>query len=754
MVMQSSSSNSSSSSEDTDTTGDGLEKFENKRMKKFLPMNLKVEDIMTSAFKDRAHVGSSMADVEPMNVDTSVTFKDVGGLDKILFSLKEMVILPLIYPEFFKSFKVNAPKGVLFYGPPGTGKTLVARALANEYSRGKSKIAFFMRKGADCLSKWVGESEKQLRILFDQAYQMRPSIIFFDEIDGLAPVRSSKQEQFHNSIVTTLLALMDGLDDRGEVIVIGSTNRIDSIDLAFRRPGRFDRELWFPLPSYEGRRDILKIYTSDWTPKLSDDVLHYLASNTIGYSGADLKYLCSEAALNALHGTYPQIFSTGDKLLIDTKEIQVSPKDFLTAMKTIVPSCDRSITPFAKMLPPFLKPLIGRQLQELSRQVTEKIFPKEKIKGLLSKFSRGPGATNEFEEVFDCDLPDINSRHSALVSLKSNSLLVCGRAGQGHTKYICPALLHLFDNLPVHVINLPALYGNEFKTPEESLVHIIKECKLHTPSILYLPNINHWWKEVSRSVLSILVSMVDELYHTVPVFVLGSCDVIDYDDHDPVPDVILNLFNHKREISTPTEEDREAFFQDLIFSIFDQPRIIKPSDRRRAKTSVPLLTAPPVELRKLSSLELEKLKVMEEKTLRELRLFLRDVINKLSRDRKFAIFSKPVDEDEVPDYYNIIHRPMDLSTMMSKIDLHKYHTVGHFLQDIDLIVSNALEYNPETDEADRSIRHRACALKDTAYWIIDSRLDEDFDKLCKDIYISKINRGSSAVLICCCNQFT
>ena len=135
--------------------------------------------------------------------------------------------------------------GVLFYGPPGTGKTLMARALASECSQDGRKVAFFMRKGADCLSKWIGESERQLRLLFDQAYTMRPSIIFFDEIDGLAPVRSSRNDQIHSSIVSTLLALMDGLDNRGEIIVIGATNRIENIDPALRRPGRFDRELRF-----------------------------------------------------------------------------------------------------------------------------------------------------------------------------------------------------------------------------------------------------------------------------------------------------------------------------------------------------------------------------------------------------------------------------------------------------------------------------------------------------------------------------
>ncbi|ORX89771.1 AAA-domain-containing protein, partial [Basidiobolus meristosporus CBS 931.73] len=186
-----------------------------------------------------------------------VGFDSIGGLDSHIQSLKEMVLLPLLYPEIYTQFSITPPRGVLFYGPPGTGKTLVARALANSCSTDSQKIAFFMRKGADCLSKWVGEAERQLRLLFEEAKAWQPSIIFFDEIDGLAPVRSSKQEQVHSSIVSTLLALMDGLDNRGQVVVIGATNRIDAIDPALRRPGRFDREFYFSLPSYVARRTII-----------------------------------------------------------------------------------------------------------------------------------------------------------------------------------------------------------------------------------------------------------------------------------------------------------------------------------------------------------------------------------------------------------------------------------------------------------------------------------------------------------------
>jgi SpoVK/Ycf46/Vps4 family AAA+-type ATPase len=223
-----------------------------------------------------------------------------------------MTLLPLLYPEVFQRFNLTPPRGVLFHGPPGTGKTLLARALAascraNGKGICKSPIplqivislpaltpfpAFFMRKGADCLSKWVGEAERQLRLLFEEARNCQPSIIFFDEIDGLAPVRSSKQDQIHASIVSTLLALMDGMDGRGQVIVIGATNRPDAIDPALRRPGRFDREFYFPLPSLEARQKILGIMTKSWegwSGEEGKEGVTGLAKLTKGYGGADLR---------------------------------------------------------------------------------------------------------------------------------------------------------------------------------------------------------------------------------------------------------------------------------------------------------------------------------------------------------------------------------------------------------------------------------------------------------------------------------
>jgi ATPase family AAA domain-containing protein 2 len=282
-----------------------------------------------------------------------------------IHALKEMTVLPLLYPEVFQRFDVTPPRGVLFHGPPGTGKTLLARALAASCRTGGRQISFFMRKGADCLSKWVGEAERQLRLLFEEARTSQPSIIFFDEIDGLAPVRSSKQDQIHASIVSTLLALMDGMDGRGQVVVIGATNRPDAVDPALRRPGRFDREFYFALPGLDARERILSIMTKKWQGWGAGDEdneaevkerIKGLAKLTKGYGGADLRVhnyfylffimfisfslykqaLCTEAALNAIQRRYPQVYKTDERLLLKPETIGVGLRDFMISIKSKV----------------------------------------------------------------------------------------------------------------------------------------------------------------------------------------------------------------------------------------------------------------------------------------------------------------------------------------------------------------------------------------------------------------------------------
>jgi SpoVK/Ycf46/Vps4 family AAA+-type ATPase len=395
--------------------------------------------------KDR----KALADADPLGVDPNVNFDGVGGLDNHINQLKEMVMLPLLYPELFLNFHVTPPRGVLFHGPPGTGKTLLARALASSVSTNGRKVTFYMRKGADALSKWVGEAEKQLRLLFEEARKNQPSIIFFDEIDGLAPVRSSKQEQIHASIVATLLALMDGMDGRGQVIVIGATNRPDSVDPALRRPGRFDREFYFPLPDQDGRRKIIDIHTKGWEPALADPFKNQLAEITRGYGGADLRALCTEAALNAIQGTFPQIYSSEQKLIVDPTAIKVLAKDFMISVNKIVPSSERSAASGAVPLKKDIEPLLRAPLAAIGQRLEEIIPKKRKITALEEALYDDRDDEYGFEK-------ETMQREFESSRIFRPRLLIQGREGMGQ-QYLGAALLSKFEGLHVQNFDLPTL---------------------------------------------------------------------------------------------------------------------------------------------------------------------------------------------------------------------------------------------------------------------------------------------------------
>ncbi|PKA50184.1 ATPase family AAA domain-containing protein [Apostasia shenzhenica] len=284
----------------------------------------------------------------PSNEKLYQGWESVAGLEHVIECMKEVVILPLLYPEFFKDMGLTPPRGVLLHGYPGTGKTHVVRALIGACSRADKQIAYFARKGADCLGKYVGDAERQLRLLFQVAERSQPSIIFFDEIDGLAPRRSKQQDQTHSSVVSTLLTLLDGLKSRGSVIVIGATNRPDAVDPALRRPGRFDREIYFPLPSEKGRSAILSLHTRSWPKPLSGPLLSWVANQTVGFAGADLQALCTQAAMHALKRNYAlqQLLSSAEKGVIQGKlpslpSFQVEERDWLAALALAPPPCSR-----------------------------------------------------------------------------------------------------------------------------------------------------------------------------------------------------------------------------------------------------------------------------------------------------------------------------------------------------------------------------------------------------------------------------
>lgn len=267
-----------------------------------------------------------------------VSYDDIGGLGDAVKKIREMVELPLRHPELFKRLGVEAPKGVLLHGPPGTGKTMLAKAVAGETSSNFISIG-----GPEIVSKFYGESEGKLREIFKDAEENAPSIIFIDEIDSIAPKRDEVNGEEERRIVAQLLSLMDGLNSRGKVVVIGATNRPNSIDEALRRPGRFDREIEIGIPDRDGRLEILEIHTRGMP--LADDVdLKWLADKTHGYAGADLSALTKEAAMAALRRVLPDVDLEAEEIPREVlNSISVTKDDFKSALKDMQPSTMREV---------------------------------------------------------------------------------------------------------------------------------------------------------------------------------------------------------------------------------------------------------------------------------------------------------------------------------------------------------------------------------------------------------------------------
>lgn len=773
---------------------------------------------------------NARADITPVEVDRSITWESVGGLEKHIEALKEMVMLPLLYPEFYEKYKINPPSGVLFYGPPGTGKTLLARALANscsevdddlpvatkdgdatstaavdsESERPKRQVTFYMRKGADCLSKWVGEAERQLRLLFEEAKRNQPSIIFFDEIDGLAPVRSAKQDQIHASIVSTLLALMDGMDSRGRVVVIGATNRLDSIDPALRRPGRFDRELGFKLPNVRERQKMLEIHSKKWRPTLTESFIQEIAEHTVGYCGADIKALCAEAALCSLRRTYPQVYGSQDKLLIDLDKVVVSRGDFLKAIKKITPASHRTVSIFAAPLPRPVKILLTASLKLVLTSIARRfpLFPldRQAIDESITENSGG-SLDDESSDDDDADGHDIYAKdnhddcdichgdegellccdscpgafHASCIatveSLSGESsmrnvgendddmwfcpdcavvgpknaearkkrlhlrektkllrgmplhvgfprVLITGTPGMGQ-EYIGAGLLHALEGLTHFSLDYPSLVADpNTHHAEEALIYRMNEAQKCLPCVLYMPHAEMWWENTTESMHVTLKMMLMnmQIKANLPVLFLACTS----SSGGNLPVGLLELFRHNETIvkssilfqlkETPKMYRKEHFEQ--VFIVFATP----PNPMQRKKKAcvfekLPLAPVPKKPNNGLSPEMLQKQKEREEHFLRELRIFLGQVLDYATSQKAYTPFYFPVNPDEVPDYYLIVDNPMDLSTMREKLNDGEYSSFEQFMADIRLIVRNANVFNPRRS-ATRHIAYAAGTMKD------------------------------------------
>jgi len=320
----------------------------------------------------------------PDNIKTDkvpdVTYEDIGGLNEEILRVREMIELPLRYPELFERLGIESPAGVLLQGPPGCGKTLLAKAVANE-----SDVYFLSINGPEIMSKFYGESEKRIRQIFDDAERNAPSIIFIDEIDSIAPKRENVTGEVERRVVAQLLALMDGLKYRNNVIVIGASNRPNAIDPALRRPGRFDREIEIGVPDKKGREDILLIHTRGMP--LENVNLSDYAMRTHGFVGADLAALCREAAMFALRRIKPKIDFAKAKIPFELiQELKVTREDFETALKIIEPSALREIFVDIPSVP---WSMIGG-LEEIKRELIESVELPIKKPELFKKFGIKP----------------------------------------------------------------------------------------------------------------------------------------------------------------------------------------------------------------------------------------------------------------------------------------------------------------------------------------------------------------------------
>ncbi|KJR87155.1 AAA family ATPase [Sporothrix schenckii 1099-18] len=591
------------------------------------PLNLEaITGVAANAGVGKVKNQKALADADPLGVDLNVDFSKVGGLQNHINQLKEMVTLPLLYPELFLRFKVTPPRGVLFHGPPGTGKTLLARALANSVGVGGRKITFYMRKGADALSKWVGEAEKQLRLLFEEARRTQPSIIFFDEIDGLAPVRSSKQEQIHASIVSTLLALMDGMDGRGQVIVIGATNRPDNIDPALRRPGRFDREFYFPLPDLDGRRSIIDIHTKDWG--LQDNFKRMLAENTKGYGGADLRALCTEAALNAIQRTYPQIYSAPDKLIVDPAKINIHATDFMLSMNRMIPSSERSAAPAWAPLPKAVAPLLSDQLDKI-KKLLDDVMPRRK-------------KTTALEEAMYEPFQDADhgfGRENMIQEFERSRtfrprLLLTGTGGMGQG-YLAAAVLHHFEGVHIQSFDLPILLGDG-RPLEQVIVGLFVEVKRHKPAVLYIPNVDSWYHSLPASAYMTFATMLKTIPPNDPILVLGTCEC----ERDEIPESVLRDFfsyssKNRFALEKPSRVNRRTYFFNFLKHATKNPNDFPDPANRKKRVLEELPVAPPPPPKVKTKEELKEELRKDHLLLNLLKVQLQPIMDQIKKYKKF-----------------------------------------------------------------------------------------------------------------------
>ncbi|MFX0063979.1 MAG: CDC48 family AAA ATPase [Candidatus Hermodarchaeota archaeon] len=454
-----------------------------------------------------------------------VYYEDLGGIGLAIQRVREIIELPIRFPELFQHFGCEPPRGVLLYGPPGTGKTLLAKAVATE-----SDAYFISISGPVVISKFYGESEQKIREIFEEAEKNAPSIIFIDEIDSIAPKREEVSGEVEQRVVAQLLALMDGLETRGQVIVIGATNRPNALDPALRRPGRFDREIEINIPNQEGRLEILQVHTKNM-PLDNDVDLEELAKLTQGFVGADLSALVREAAIKQIHKILPGfIHKTEAANEFTFTNLKVTMSDFVEALKDIEPSTVREVV-FEKSRVSW-KDIGG--LEDIKRRLIEEIV-------WLIRHPKLP-------EKVGLELP--------------KGLLLHGPSGTGKT-HLIKALAH---ESQMNFINIKAseVYSKWVGESEKAIREIFRKAKLAEPCLVFFDEINtlaptrgSQSSEISGKVISALLTELDSLEPSRKVVVAAATNRLE--DVDPAL-LRAGRFDLLLKVDYPDEDARKKIF--------------------------------------------------------------------------------------------------------------------------------------------------------------------------------------------------
>ncbi|MFL5697192.1 MAG: CDC48 family AAA ATPase [Ktedonobacteraceae bacterium] len=456
-----------------------------------------------------------------------VSYEDIGGLGKELQRIREMIELPLKYPAVFDRLGVEPPKGVLLYGPPGTGKTLIARVVAAE-----TNAAFFIINGPEIINKFYGESESRLRSVFQEAQRRAPSIIFIDELDALAPKRTEIGGEVERRIVGQLLALMDGMASRGQVVLIGATNQPNALDPALRRPGRFDREIALRVPDVRGRMEILRIHSKD--AALGNDIdFARLAQLTPGFVGADLEALCREAAMIALRRVLPHIDYQRAYIPYETLvNLNITMADFQAALREVEPSTTREV------------------YVEFSETTWNDIGGLEKTKAMLTEGVEWP---LRFPEIY------ANAKVEA-----PRGVLLSGPPGSGKT-LIARALANQCEANFISIKG-PELLSKWVGESEKGIREVFRRAKQAAPCIVFFDELDALAPrraggeldgQVGNRVIAQLLTEMDGIEGREGVIVLAATNRSELID----PALLRpGRFDLVVELEYPTEEERSAIF--------------------------------------------------------------------------------------------------------------------------------------------------------------------------------------------------